>query len=421
MSSALVIAIAMILFSATECTTAKVEIADSDIFFSKEGSTLLTLCYLNIMIEYDLDEVEKNIHKIRDALRKYHKDVSSGRMPLHMYHTGRSTGFIDDPTMHAAEIDRHRYDYIFRAHLDQLIKFRGLFRKTNDEIEHHALAHPTESRDIYFGGQRPAGMSSRAQRVQFDHDAHDTSIIDGNDDPAPDPLEWYHRKQGKHNVFSGIMMIRKKRSTVTSFEKMLNANYRLYPTIDDYKRAPPPTTPWTKLILEGLNLDPKKIRSIVLTIIAIAALVAVSAATIGGVYIAAELERQKLREELYTGISALTIDGVTHLSSTQEELNRITQEVVNSLGSEARTWYTSDHVKILITAIDRRMEVITSAFQCAMDQKISVLSFTELHFARTAMKVERDARQSGLIPVSKRFSTICSTRPASSNLKPVLL
>jgi hypothetical protein len=50
------------------------------------------------------------------------------------------------------------------------------------------------------------------------------------------------------------------------------------------------------------------------------------------------------------------------------------------------------------------MEVITSAFQCAMDQKISVLSFTELHFARTAMKVERDARQSGLIPVSKHFS-----------------
>jgi hypothetical protein len=72
-------------------------------------------------------------------------------------------------------------------------------------------------------------MSSRAQRVLFDHDAHDTSIIDGNDDPAPDPLEWYHRKQGKHNAFSGIMMIKKKRS----------------PTIADYKRAPPPTTPWT--------------------------------------------------------------------------------------------------------------------------------------------------------------------------------
>jgi hypothetical protein len=222
MSSAL--AIAMILFSATECTTAKAEIEDSAIFFLKEGSTLHTLRYSNIMIEYDLDEVEKNIHKIRDALQKYHKDVGSGRMPLHMYHTGRSTGFIDDPTMHAAEIDQHRYDYIFTAHLNRLIKFRGLFRKMNDEIEHHALAHPTESRDFYFGGQQPAGMSSRAQRVLFDRDAHDTSIIDGNDDPAPDPLEWYHRKQGKHNAFSGIMMIRKKGSTVTSFQKMLNAN-----------------------------------------------------------------------------------------------------------------------------------------------------------------------------------------------------
>jgi hypothetical protein len=39
------------------------------------------------------------------------------------------------------------------------------------------------------------------------------------------------------------------------------------------------------------------------------------------------------------------------------------------------------------------MEVITSAFQCAMDQKVSVLSFRELNFACTAMKVERNARQ----------------------------
>jgi hypothetical protein len=217
------------------------------------------------------------------------------------------------------------------------------------------------------------------------------------------------------------MMIRKKRSTVTSFEQMLNANYRLYPTIDDNKRAPPPTTPKTKLILEGMNLDPMKTRSIVLTIIVIAALVTVSAATIGGVYIAAELERQKRCEELYAGISALTIDGVNHLSSTQEELNRITQEVVNSLGSEARTWYTSDHVNILITSNDRCMEVITSAFHFTMDQKISVLSFMELHFARTAMKVERDAQQSGLIPVSKHFSDYLQYQAASSNLKPVLL
>jgi hypothetical protein len=149
MSSAL--AIAMILFSATECPTAKAVIEDSAIFFSKEGSTSHTLRYSNIMIEYDLDEVENNIHKIRDALRKYHEDVCSDRMPLNMYHTGRSTGFVDNPTMHAAEIDRHRYDYIFTAHLDRLAKFCGLFRRTNDEIEHYALAHLTESRDFYLG------------------------------------------------------------------------------------------------------------------------------------------------------------------------------------------------------------------------------------------------------------------------------
>jgi hypothetical protein len=109
MSSSLAIAIAMILFSATatECTAAKAKIEDSAIFFSKEGPTSHMLRYSNIMIEYDLDEVENNIHKIRDTLRKYHKDIGSGRMPLHMYHMGRSTGFIDDPTMHAAEIDRH--------------------------------------------------------------------------------------------------------------------------------------------------------------------------------------------------------------------------------------------------------------------------------------------------------------------------
>jgi hypothetical protein len=168
--------------------------------------------------------------------------------------------------------------------------------------------------------------------------------------------------------------------------------------------APPPITPWTELLLKGLNLNPRKTRGIVLTIIAIAALVAVLAATIGGVYLAKELERQKRREELYAGISALTLDGVAQLSSTQEELNRITEEVIKLLGSDIRTWYTIEHVNLLITAVNRRMEIIMSAFQCAMDQKISVLSFTELHFARTAMKVERNARQAGLIPVSKHFS-----------------
>jgi hypothetical protein len=100
------------------------------------------------MIEYNLDKVETDIHKIRDALRKYNKDFGSNRMPLNMYHTGRSTGFVDNPTMHSAEIDRHRFDYIFTAHLDRLAKFWGLFRQTNDEIDHHALAHPTESRDF---------------------------------------------------------------------------------------------------------------------------------------------------------------------------------------------------------------------------------------------------------------------------------
>jgi hypothetical protein len=129
-------------------------------------------------------------------------------------------------------------------------------------------------------------------------------------------------------------------------------------------------------------------------------LVAVSAATINGVYLAEELEQQKRRKELYAVISALTLYGVAQLTSTQEELNRITQEVIKLLGSDIRTWYTSEHVNLLITPVDRRMEVFTSALQCGMDQKISVLSFTELHFARTAMSVE----PAGLIPVSKHFS-----------------
>jgi hypothetical protein len=52
--------------------------------------------------------------------------------------------------------------------------------------------------------------------------------LDGNDNPAPDRIEWYHRKQGKHNAFSGIMMIKKKRSKIPSFDNIFNANYRFY-------------------------------------------------------------------------------------------------------------------------------------------------------------------------------------------------
>jgi hypothetical protein len=55
-----------------------------------------------------------------------------------------------------------------------------------------------------------------------------------------------------------------------------------------------------------------------------------------------------------------------------------------------------------------------------MDQKISVLSFTEFFFAHTAMKVERDARQSGLIPVSKYFSKYLQYPASFIQSKPVL-
>jgi hypothetical protein len=119
MSSVLFIAL-IILFSATECSPAKALIEDSAIFFSKEGSTSHTLSYSNVMIEYDLDEVEANIKKIRDALRKYHKDVG-GRVPLNQYHNAKTANFIGNPTMHAAKIDRHRFDYIFTAHLQRTV------------------------------------------------------------------------------------------------------------------------------------------------------------------------------------------------------------------------------------------------------------------------------------------------------------
>jgi hypothetical protein len=225
--------VAMILFSAAECLPAKTLIEDSDIFFSKEGLTSHTLRYSNILIQYNLDKVETNIQKIQDALRKYHKDVGSNCMPLTMYHTGRSTGFVDNLTIHAAKINRHRFDYIFTAHLDRLAKFRGLISETKDEVENHALPHLTESRDFYFSGKRPAGISSRSQRKLFNHDDHDPSYLGGNKDAASDPIKWYHRKQGKHNAFSGIMMIRKKRSKIPSFDDIFNANYRLYRTNKD--------------------------------------------------------------------------------------------------------------------------------------------------------------------------------------------
>jgi hypothetical protein len=283
------------------------------------------------LIQYDLDKVETNIQKIRDALCKYQKDVGSDRMPLNRYHTGRSTGLVDNPTMHAAEIDRHRFDNIFTDHLDRLAKFRGLFCKTKDEMENHALAHLTSPGISTLVGKDQLVYHQGLNGSYSTTTTTTPATWDGNDNPALDPIELYHRKQGKHNAFSGIMMIRKKRSKIPSFNDIFNTNYRLYLTIEDYKRAPPPTTPWTELILEGLNLNPRKTRSIVLTITAIAALVAVSAATIGGVYLAKDLERQKRRKELYAGISALTLDGVAQLSSTQEELNRITQEVIKLL------------------------------------------------------------------------------------------
>jgi hypothetical protein len=87
----------------------------------------------------------------------------------------------------------------------------------------------------------------------------------------------------------------------------------------------------------------------------------------------------------------------------QLELIRLTTEVVSALDVYWGDIDTIQHVLLVCNVADRQVGVMESAMQAAMGGHVSVAAFTELYYARVALKINRDARDAGLEPVARHL------------------
>jgi hypothetical protein len=92
------------------------------------------------------------------------------------------------------------------------------------------------------------------------------------------------------------------------------------------------------------------------------------------------------------------------ISNSQQELIRLTAEVVGSLDNYYGNIDTIQHVLLVCDVADRQVGVMESAMQAAMGGHVSVAAFTKLNYARVALKINRDARDAGLEPVARHLS-----------------
>jgi hypothetical protein len=95
---------------------------------------------------------------------------------------------------------------------------------------------------------------------------------------------------------------------------------------------------------------------------------------------------------------------VKEISNSQVELIRLTSEVVNALDSTSGNIDTINHVLLVRDVVDKQVGVMESAMQAAMGGHVSVAAFTELNYARVALKINRDAKAAGLEPVVRHLS-----------------
>jgi hypothetical protein len=92
------------------------------------------------------------------------------------------------------------------------------------------------------------------------------------------------------------------------------------------------------------------------------------------------------------------------ISNLQVELIRLTSEVMNALDNAWGNIDTIQHVLLVCDVADKQVSVIESAMQAAMGGHVSVAAFTELNYARVALKINRDANAAGLEPVVRHLS-----------------
>jgi hypothetical protein len=112
----------------------------------------------------------------------------------------------------------------------------------------------------------------------------------------------------------------------------------------------------------------------------------------------------RVKQQKADVVAKLGLMASKEISNLQVELIRLTAEVTNSLDAAWGSIDTIDHVLLVCDVADKQVSVMESAMQAAMGGHVSVAAFTELDYARVALKIDRDARALGLDPVARHLS-----------------
>jgi hypothetical protein len=136
----------------------------------------------------------------------------------------------------------------------------------------------------------------------------------------------------------------------------------------------------------------------------IAIVTAVVASSVATIFTAVELDRLRAKQQRADTVGKLGLMASKEISNSQLELIRLTTEVVSALDAYWGDINTIQHVLLVCDVSDRQVGVMESAMQVAMGGHVSVAAFTELNYARVALKINRDARDAGLEPVARHQS-----------------
>jgi hypothetical protein len=162
------------------------------------------------------------------------------------------------------------------------------------------------------------------------------------------------------------------------------------------------TSSWARIYPEWVYpLQIKRIEPISVMIAIVTTIIAASVVTI---CIAVELEKLKANQQKADIVAKLGLMESKDISNSQLELIRLTSEVVGSLKMYWSNKDTIQHVLLVCDVANRQISVMESVMQAAMGGHVSVAAFTEMHYARIAMKISGEAKDAGLQPVAKHFS-----------------
>jgi hypothetical protein len=116
------------------------------------------------------------------------------------------------------------------------------------------------------------------------------------------------------------------------------------------------------------------------------------------------LDRLKAKQQKAHTVPKLWLMALKEISNSQLELIRLTEKVVGSLDQYWANIDTIQHVLLVCEVAERQVSVMESVMQAAMGGHMSVTAFTELNYARIALKIGREAKDVGLQLVARHLS-----------------